>query len=95
MSLLAETSSPVGEHRRDLVQTGSSEPTGQVMDDGGWVALESAIGMETRRELIKMGHHIQDAVGGFGGYQAIGYDAKHDVYIGASESRKDGQAAGY
>ncbi|MHC4974811.1 MAG: gamma-glutamyltransferase, partial [Planctomycetota bacterium] len=33
--------------------------------------------------------------GGFGGYQAIRYDPRNDVYIGASESRKDGQAAGY
>jgi len=34
---------------------------------------------------------------GFGGYQAIKVEM-HDgqrVYIGASESRKDGQAAGY
>ena len=34
-------------------------------------------------------------VGSFGGYQGIMYDAKNDVYYGASESRKDGQAAGY
>jgi gamma-glutamyltranspeptidase/glutathione hydrolase len=34
-------------------------------------------------------------VGVYGGYQAIAYDAKNDVYIGASESRKDGHAAGY
>jgi gamma-glutamyltranspeptidase/glutathione hydrolase len=75
--------------------TGSSEPTGQVMGDGGQVALESGIGLETRRDLANMGHRIHEAKGGFGGYQAIGYDAKNDVYIGASESRKDGQAAGY
>ena len=34
-------------------------------------------------------------VGSFGGYQAIMYDREQDVYYGASESRKDGQAAGY
>jgi gamma-glutamyltranspeptidase/glutathione hydrolase len=34
-------------------------------------------------------------VGPYGGYQAILYDAENDVYFGASESRKDGHAAGY
>jgi gamma-glutamyltranspeptidase/glutathione hydrolase len=36
-------------------------------------------------------------VGGYGGYQAIKVEM-HDgqrVYVGASESRKDGMAAGY
>ncbi len=42
-----------------------------------------------------MGHKVGYKVGSFGGYQAILYDAKNDVYYGASESRKDGQAAGY
>jgi len=75
--------------------TGSSEPTGTLMRDGGTLALESGIDPETRRDLAQMGHHIRFMSGPFGGYQAIGYDAKNDVYIGASESRKDGQAAGY
>ena len=35
------------------------------------------------------------ANGPYGGYQAIEWDAKNRVYIGASEGRKDGQAAGY
>ena len=61
----------------------------------GQVALESGIGAEVRRALAEWGHHIHHATGGFGGYQAIGYDAEQNVYIGASESRKDGQAAGY
>ncbi|MFQ5430002.1 MAG: gamma-glutamyltransferase [Phycisphaerae bacterium] len=75
--------------------TGSSEPTGTQMRDGGVVALESGVGAETRRGLARLGHRIRLIVGPFGGYQAIGYDAVNDVYIGASESRKDGQAAGY
>ena len=75
--------------------TGSSTPTGEKMNNGGHVALESGIGMEVRRELSRLGHRIHFDVGGFGGYQAIGYDAQRDVYIGASESRKDGQAAGF
>ncbi|MEE9295978.1 MAG: gamma-glutamyltransferase [Phycisphaerae bacterium] len=74
---------------------GSSEPNGGTMRNGGRVALESAIGMEVRRALAGMGHEIHLNVGVFGGYQAIQYDAVNGVYIGASESRKDGQASGY
>ena len=73
----------------------SSEPTGEKMTDGGSVEVESGIPWESIRELIKRGHQIRTGLGGFGGYQAIMWDAKHGVYIGASESRKDGQAAGY
>jgi len=75
--------------------TGSSEPTGTQMTDGGVLALESGIPMEVRRALAKKGHRMRWAVGPFGGYQAILYDAERDLYVGASESRKDGQAAGY
>ncbi len=74
---------------------GSSQPTGEIMTDGGEVALESGIPMEVMRELVHRGHRIRFVSGSFGGYQAILYDAKNDVYHGASESRKDGQAAGY
>jgi gamma-glutamyltranspeptidase/glutathione hydrolase len=42
-----------------------------------------------------MGHTIQYDVGGYGGYQAIMYNAENGVYYGASESRKDGMAVGY
>ncbi|MCZ6571901.1 MAG: gamma-glutamyltransferase, partial [Planctomycetota bacterium] len=56
---------------------------------------ESGISQEVRRELARMRHRIHHAVGGFGGYQAIRYDAEKGVYYGASESRKDGNAAGY
>jgi gamma-glutamyltranspeptidase/glutathione hydrolase len=75
--------------------TGSSEPTGERMTKGGWLALESGISMEAQRGLAVRGHRVRFNTGGFGGYQAIMYDAKRDIYIGASESRKDGQAAGY
>ncbi len=74
---------------------GSSESTGHEMTDGGYVALESGIDAEARLILSKRGHDVRFEVDGFGGYQAIMYDAERDVYIGASESRKDGQAAGY
>lgn len=74
---------------------GSSQPTGEVMTDGGTVNLESGIRWEEIQKLIRMGHNIQWNLGGYGGYQAIMKDHKKGVYFGASESRKDGQAAGY
>jgi gamma-glutamyltranspeptidase/glutathione hydrolase len=42
-----------------------------------------------------MGHRIGPSNHEFGGYQAIMWDAGEGVYYGASEVRKDGQAAGY
>ncbi len=75
---------------------GSSDPTGGVaMSDGGAVAVETGIPAESVRGLIQLGHDVRFDVGSFGGYQAILYDAAQDVYWGASESRKDGMAAGY
>jgi gamma-glutamyltransferase 2. Threonine peptidase. MEROPS family T03 len=74
---------------------GSSQPTGTKMKDGGWVNLESGIPYQNIRELMQKGHSIKYSIGGFGGYQAIMFDEKNGVYYGASESRKDGQAAGY
>jgi len=78
-----------------ILHLGSSQPTGQVMTDGGTVYLEMGFPVETVRELVKAGHTIQHNVGSFGGYQAIRIDPENRVYYGASESRKDGQAAGY
>ncbi|WP_395373725.1 gamma-glutamyltransferase [Marinicella sp. W31] len=75
--------------------TGSSEPTGEHMIDGGIVNLETGFSYETIRSLMRKGHKIQFANGPYGGYQAIQYDAEQGVYHGASESRKDGQASGY
>lgn len=74
---------------------GSSQPTGVVMSDGGVVHLETGFSRQTRAGLEAMGHTLGSSVGSFGGYQAIMWDAKEGVYYGASEVRKDGQAAGY
>jgi len=74
---------------------GSSEPTGEKMTNGGTLVLESGFDYEVIRELMKKGHKIAYDLGGYGGYQAIMWDEKNGVYFGASESRKDGQAAGY
>lgn len=73
---------------------GSSEPTGEIMKDGGVLNLESGFPYSTIRELMRKGHRIQYANGPYGGYQAI-KRAANDVYWGASESRKDGQASGF
>ncbi|MEK6677506.1 MAG: gamma-glutamyltransferase [Planctomycetota bacterium] len=74
---------------------GSSEPFNGQMTTGGWVALESEIPMEVQRALTNKGHQIRFESGTFGGYQAILYDPDRDLYLAASESRKDGHAAGY
>ena len=71
----------------------SSQPTGEVMLDGGYLALESGIKFDTIRELQHYGHTIKFEPGGFGGYQAI-MKIDNTLY-GASESRKDGHASGY
>ncbi len=76
---------------------GSTEPTGQAtaMRDGGEINLETGYSWETVRGLMQKGHKVTFADGPYGGYQAIAWDEKNRVWIGASESRKDGQAAGY
>jgi gamma-glutamyltranspeptidase/glutathione hydrolase len=77
---------------------GSTEPTeaqGNTLIDGGQLVIESDIPYQTIRGLMQRGHKIGFDMGGYGGYQAIMWDDKEKVYYGASESRKDGQAAGY
>ena len=75
--------------------SGSSQPTGQRMTDGGTVYLEPGFSAETRAALERRGHRVEVATGIYGGYQAIRVDAATGVYFGASESRKDGHAAGF
>ncbi len=75
---------------------GSSEPTGTRMRDGGELHLEPGIAPTIVEELARRGHRIAPAfVDAFGGYQAIARDPATGVYCGATESRKDGCAAGY
>ena len=75
--------------------SGSSQPDYGNMQDQGWLEMESGFTYEVIRDLMRRGHKIKYSLGGYGGYQAIMYDAVNKVYYGASESRKDGQAAGY
>lgn len=74
---------------------GSSQPTDTKMNDGGKLYLESSIDDSTREKLRKIGHNIATDTNVYGGYQAIMWDEEHKVYYGASDPRKDGQAAGY
>lgn len=78
-----------------ILHEGSSEPTGSKMSDGGKLYLESGWDYEVVRDLLDRGHSIGWNRGDYGGYQAIRVDRKTRTYFGASESRKDGQAAGY
>ncbi|MCB0572572.1 MAG: gamma-glutamyltransferase [Phaeodactylibacter sp.] len=75
--------------------SGSATPTGQPAEGRGEIYLESGIDYKEIRKLMSMGHKVVFDFGGYGGYQAILFDAEKGVYYGASESRKDGQAAGY
>lgn len=77
---------------------GNTEPTDgsdKYLENGGYIEVESGIPYETARELMKKGHDVRYGLGGYGGYQAIMRDHENGVWVGASESRKDGQAAGY
>ncbi len=78
-----------------ILHSGSSQPTGETMTDGGTLTLETGYDYNVIRELMRRGHTVGYNNGSYGGYQGIGYDAENDVYLGASESRKDGQASGY
>ncbi|MCH8276499.1 MAG: gamma-glutamyltransferase family protein [Bacteroidetes bacterium] len=74
--------------------TGSSRPTGSRMTDGGEVLVEPGI-FETIVEALKRkGHSVRAESGVYGGYQAIAVDPDSGLYVGASESRKDGMALG-
>jgi gamma-glutamyltranspeptidase/glutathione hydrolase len=75
--------------------SGSSQPTDEKMTDGGTVYFETGIPESVRNELRAMGHKVSDGRIDYGGYQAILRNDVQGVYYGASESRKDGQAAGY
>jgi gamma-glutamyltranspeptidase/glutathione hydrolase len=59
------------------------------------LALESAIGAETRFALDQRGHRVIHSVGVFGGFQGILIDPRNGLLLGGSDPRKDGLAIGY
>ena len=75
--------------------TGGASPMGKTTENTGMIRTETGIPYKTIRGLMDKGHSIGTGRGIYGGYQAILWDAVNNVYHGASESRKDGQAAGY
>ncbi len=92
MSLQAAGDAPRVRHE------GSTEPTGApALAGGGTVHLEPGFDAAALAGLSRRGHRIESMGGraAFGGYQAIRRDLRRGLYLGASESRKDGHAAGY
>jgi gamma-glutamyltranspeptidase/glutathione hydrolase len=78
--------------------SGSTQPTDDLSEnltDGGQVAIESSVNYQVVRDLEARGHNVQIGDSFFGRFQAIMRDLETGVYYGASESRVDGQAAGY
>jgi gamma-glutamyltranspeptidase/glutathione hydrolase len=73
---------------------GGAEATGEPSTGVGTVEMESGFDPAVRDELEARGFKIAPGAS-FGGYQAIQWDARHRVYRGASEMRKDGQAVGF
>jgi len=78
-----------------LNHMGSPDPTGQPGSGTGIVYLEDGILAACGEALGERGHQVAPARGIFGGYQAVARDLSHGGWIGASDPRKDGQAAGY
>ena len=60
-----------------------------------YVGRPVAVKVAMADALKERGHVIVTGTGVFGGYQAILRDPETGVYHGASESRKDGHAAGW
>lgn len=80
---------------------GGRQPTeplkGEAKDPRGTLNVEPGIPEATVKRLRAMGHNVEVVSNGimFGGYQAIIRDPETGVLTGATEMRKDGQAAGY
>jgi len=78
--------------------SGSTRPTddfNKTLNDVGLVSIESSVDYQVIRDLEAMGHNVQIGNSFFGRFQAIMRNLETGVYYGASESRVDGQAAGY
>jgi len=80
------------------MHNGSTEPTDDLdayMEATGILHIESGVDYDVVRTLRARGHTVRIGESFFGRYQGILFDHEHGVYYGASESRFDGQAAGY
>ncbi|MGW8368057.1 MAG: gamma-glutamyltransferase [Gammaproteobacteria bacterium] len=74
---------------------GSAQPTGEAAEGGGELWMESGFDPGVIAELRRRGHRVEIRGQAYGGYQAIARDREKGIWVGASESRKDGHAAGY
>jgi gamma-glutamyltranspeptidase/glutathione hydrolase len=77
-----------------VMHTGSATPTGLPAEGSGTVSVEAGVSDEVVEALKAKGHKVVRARG-YGGYQGILIDWENGVLQGATESRKDGAAAGY
>ena len=78
-----------------LNHVGSPDPVGNPGSGTGIVHLEDGILAACGEALAGRGHQVAPACGIFGGYQAVARDPRSGCWVGASDPRKDGQAAGY
>jgi gamma-glutamyltranspeptidase / glutathione hydrolase len=78
-----------------VAHTGSATPTGLPAKGVGTVQVEAGVSDEVVDALRAKGHTVVRARGAYGGYQAVLIDWERGVLQGATESRKDGVAAGY
>jgi gamma-glutamyltranspeptidase/glutathione hydrolase len=80
-----------------VMHTGSATPTGIPAYGVGTVDVEPDISDEAVAGLRAKGHKVvrTPRSGNYGGYQGILIDWEHGTLHGATESRKDGVAAGY
>jgi len=76
---------------------GAGTPDDPGLEPGGEVSVESGIAPDVVDDLRRRGHRVTPSrpLSGYGGYQAIQFDAIQRVYHAASEMRFDGQAGGY
>ena len=79
------------------MHTGSATPTGLPAEGVGSVTVEQGVSTEAIEKLRSMGHAVTrtERSSTYGGYQGILIDWEQGVLHGATESRKDGIAAGY
>jgi gamma-glutamyltranspeptidase/glutathione hydrolase len=75
------------------VQTALDFP--RVFPREGRVDVEAGIDETVRQGLTERGHELADVTGPLGGGQAILFDRRHGILVGASDFRKDGLALGY
>ncbi len=78
-----------------VCHSGSSEPTGSKMKDGGVVSFERHIPDTVIQKMEEMGHTIQGGHSDHGGYQGIWRLDDPLRWFGGSDPRKDGCAIGY